>query len=1072
MKVLFFTLLFSVGFYLGQAQVEKNIVVRGVIQDAVTKVSIPDITIRSKLRKSVGKTDQNGRFTLTGLVNNDSLLISGIGYSSMTVSVQYFEGNTVLNMIQSENYLDMVDVNTGYQTLKANEVTGAIDVVSQEMLNQQTGTNIMGRLNNMVPAIRFDNQPIQNPVLQKLNVSIRGLSTINGQLDPLIVLDGFIYEGNISNIDPNAIESVSILKDAAAAAIWGARAGNGVIVLTTKKGSLQDHQRARISFNSTFLFKQKPDLTQIYKLSNKDFIDIEKMLYDKGYYNVYLNSIGYVAMTPVIDILDKRKKALITSLDSSNLTNKLLQQNGLKNYADAFYENPFAQQYSMNISGGGQKHAYGFATGYTTDQSHLDERNRKLNLMFSNSFKPADKLQIDFGVNYTSTNNKNGKPDYTSLTYAGKTVPYLQFLDEVGAELPFEKNYRKLYLDQKYNTGYLDWSYYPLSEYKYSNTVSKLTELFATFGLAYQLKPFLKLSLSGQYQIQSVRQEVLSTLNSYEARSIINKYTQIDANGRVTNPVPQSGILKNSQNDGQSYTVRGQANLDKRFGLHHLVGIAGVEIRENMVKGNSFTAYGYNEIPLAYAAIDYVTLFRTSPDDLNQSIVGVPDFSKTINRYVSTFVNLSNIWKDKYALSASFRQDGANIFGTTTNDKWSPLWSIGTFWDLGKEKFLNSKWIDQLKLRATYGYSGNVDVSKTPEPVANILTDSFTKFKVLNISKLNDPSLRWEKVGTFNVGLDYNLFKGRIMGSIDYYLKKGKDLYGSMEYDYTAWGVNSSIIKNVGAMEGRGVDFSISSKNTLAVVKWDTRLNLSTNSNKTTAYYQPQNQSGAGYVGNGNKITPLVGKPLNAVAAYRWAGLNEQGLAQGYINGEKSTDYSKIRAASIEESTSDGSINFYGSAKPQFFGNLINNFSWRAFSFGFNMSFKGDYYFLKPATSYFTLFQSGNAYPDFESRWQKEGDESNTNTPKMHYPLVSSGDSFYTQSEIHVLKGDHVRLEYINISWQRPLSLKGTSSSIKFYGNLSNLGILWRSNKQKIDPEFAYRLTPPKVISLGVQLNY
>ncbi|MGE8423577.1 MAG: TonB-dependent receptor plug domain-containing protein, partial [Sphingobacterium siyangense] len=514
MRAFWLTLLCSVCFLLGKAQQEQRIVIQGVIIDKETQHTIAGITVRSKMDNSKTKTDREGRFSLPGMNRKDSVIVSGVGYTTVTVSVDYFFQKEPLSIKHSDQYLDVVEVNTGYQTLKPNEVTGAVGMITEDMLKQQTGTNIMQRLNNMVPAVRFDNQPIQNPIIQKLNVSIRGLSTINGQMDPLIVLDGFIYEGNIGNIDPNSVESVSILKDAAAAAIWGARAGNGVIVLTSKKGKLGTNERSKISFNSTFLFNQKSDLTQLYRMSNQDFIGVEKMLFDKGYYNVFLNSVGYAAMTPVIDILDKRKKELISSLDSAKLINNLLLQDGLKNYADAFYERPFTQQYNLNISGGGAKHAYGFATGYTTDRSQLNDRNRKINLLFSNTFKPISKLQIDFGMNYTNALSKSGRPDLTGLTYNGKSVPYLQFVNDKGREIPFERDYRQLYVDQKYSTGFLDWSYYPMSEYKYSNTASKLTELYATFGLAYQVKSFLKLSLSGQYQLQSIKGETNSTLES------------------------------------------------------------------------------------------------------------------------------------------------------------------------------------------------------------------------------------------------------------------------------------------------------------------------------------------------------------------------------------------------------------------------------------------------------------------------------------------------------------------------------------------------------------------------------
>jgi len=1072
MKVGLLTLLCSVSVLLGKAQQVQRMEIKGLVLNSTDRSPVSNANIRLINKQQVTRTDDKGKFVLNGIVDRDSLTVSSVGYHSRTVAGVYFRDNAVILLQREENYLQEVQVNTGYQTLRANEVTGAINVISRKMLDQQVGTNILQRLNNVVPAVRFDNQPIKNGMQQKLNVSVRGLSTINGNLDPLIVLDGFIYEGDITNIDPAMIESATVLKDAAASAIWGARAGNGVIVLTTKKGMIGANTRNKITFGSTMIFKDRPNLSQLYQVPNADFIAIEKMLFDGGHYDVFLQSFPYVAMTPVIDILDRTKNGKISSLDSAEAINNLLAQDGLKNYSDAFYRSPMSMQYNLHIAGGNAKNSYGLGLGYTKTTTELDSRNRKWNLLFSNSYRPIANLQVDLNVNYTDHRDQSGRPDYSSLSYGSKSVPYMQFFDNDGKEISFDGDFRRSYLDQNFGANYLDWSYYPLSEYNYSKTTKNLTELFASAGISYQILPYLKFTASGQYQKQASKSEFLSEIESYSARLLINKFTQVDpVTGKVSYPVPRAGINKIGESEGQSYTVRSQLNLDKRLGAHHLIGIFGAEMRQNTQGGADYTVYGYNSIPLTSQAVDFINLYRTSPDALLQTIGGSPDFTKTVNRFVSTYINFSDIWKEKYAISFSFRQDGANIFGANTNDKWSPLWSVGGFWDLGKEQFMELSWLDNLKLRATFGYSGNVDLTRTPEPIANIETARYTNYPMLNIRNLNDPSLRWEKVGTFNLGLDYALLKNRISGSVDYYVKNGKDLYGTTDYDYTTWGAQATVVKNVGAMRGHGLDLALNSINTINRFKWSTSLVLSLNKNKTTAYYRSVNQGLGNFLGNGNGITPIVGRPLNAIAAYRWAGLNEQGQPQGYLNGEVSTEYLKIRNASLQSASDSESIVFIGSSKPQLFGNFTNTFAWKTFSMSFNMSFKADYYFQKPSTSYYSLFEQGVAYPDFENRWMKPGDEKQTSMPKMEYPINDNLSTFYTQSEIHVLKGDHIRLEYINAAWEHRLPGKN-EMKFRLYGNIANLGVIWRSNSQHIDPEFAYRLTPPKTFSLGIQIDY
>ncbi|MDQ1152367.1 TonB-linked SusC/RagA family outer membrane protein [Sphingobacterium zeae] len=1056
---------------MGIAKPQQKVWVKGTILAKRDKSPIVGATIKEQRRNNQAASSIGGKFSIQVSDDTDSLVFSYVGYKTAIVATKQLLTQQIILLAQQENYLEEATVNTGYQVLKPNEITGAVDVVSNKTLNEQTGTNILQRLRNVVPAFRYDNNPVKNTDLNKLNISIRGLSTINGNLDPLIVLDGFIYEGDMANIDPNSIEQVSILKDAAASAIWGARAGNGVIVITSKKGRI--NESARISFNSTFMLQERSAYTNLYRVDNGTFMDIEKMLYDKGYYNFNINTLKYVAMTPFVDLLDRRAKGLISIADSTKWDNFYRTQNGAQNYMDNFVSDAVTQQYALNISGGGLSNSYNFGLGYTRAGTELAAKTRKLNLQLNNSFRPTEKLQIDLSVLFTDQLLRSGKPAFNSFVNSNKAVPYLSFFGPEGEQIPFEREYRKLYLDNNYSNGFLDWNYYPLSDHTNSQTSNKLRELYSNLALNYKLTSYLSASFSGQYQQQQVLVAGSDNSDSYIARRTVNQYMQVDKNtGAVKYNVPKGGILRTNNGTGSSYTLRGQLNLNKSWPEHRVIGVIGAEMRERLYKENSQTAYGYTEDPLLTVPVDYVNTYPINPTSINMNVVGAPSFLKQVNRFVSQYANLSYIWHDKYGVSGSFRKDGANVFGATTNDKWSPLWSMGLFWELGKEKFLERNFIDHLKLRATYGYSGNVDLRKTKDPVGSVSVDRNSNLPIIMITSLNDPSLRWEKIGTLNIGLDYAFFNRRISGSIDWYNKNGRDLYGLSNYDYTSWGYQSTITKNIAAMNGRGLDLSLNTVNLDGAIQWKSRLTLSFNKNKTTKYYSTTPNTLNTFISNGYGITPMEGFPLNGLSAYKWMGVDGKGQGLGLLDGEPSANYSAIRASIAKNPLHSESMAFIGSSKPQVFGNLANTFAWRSFDLSVNISYAGDYYFRKPVTSYTTLFSTGTAYPDFERRWQKQGDELTTAVPALFYPVISSADSFYASADINVVKADHIRLEYINFSWRNSLKINNRAVQLQIYGNVSNLGILWRANKERIDPEFPYRIAPTRNYALGLKLDY
>lgn len=1029
------------------------------------------VTVYAQRSNTTVTTTSSGDFSI--LLNQfpDTLLLSHVGYKSKRIPVQ--EDQSFLNIYMGKDLteLDEVVVNTGYQKSRPNEVNGSVTVIDNKLLNQQAGTNILKRLENVTNGLAFNPGYGNGHAQNKTNISIRGLSTINAPLDPLIVLDNFIFEGDIANINPNDIESITILKDAAASSIWGARAGNGVIVITTKKGRF--NQKLKVSVSSSYILTQKPDLFTVPEMNVSDYITVEEFLFNKGYFNSTINQ-PYAPLTPAVEILLKRRRGQISAADSALQIDALKNGSSRAQYEKHFYETAATQQYAINLRGGTENLAWLVSGTYDRSIDNLSAKYEKKNFRISNSYKPFKRLRLDLNVYYTSSKSITGKNTYQYVTQIGnRFVSYLQFADQSGAALPVGKQYRTAYTDTAGMGKLLDWRYYPLEDYKHSAGTTKLDEIIASAALSYQVIPSLSLDVQYQNQQQRSNTESLADLQSFDARNTINLFSQLErATGRVTRIVPLGDILRINNSKRQSWNIRGQLNFNKTFGNHRFIAIGGAEAREVSNDGNGSIFYGYQEDPLAYAEMDFINRYPTFVTGSLSSVSGASALTHTINRFVATYANLSYAFKDRYSISGSFRKDGSNIFGVSANDKWNPLWSAGLGWELSKEKFYKLSALPYAKLRITTGYSGNVDLSRTALPVANYSTDGNTNLPAAIINTLNNPDLRWEKVRQTNFGIDFRFVKGIVTGSVDYYIKKGTDLYGATPYDYTTWGNANTIVKNVAAMKGNGVDVALNSINIDRTIKWTTTLLYNYSLSKITAYYERSALNISRFIGgSGRNISPVIGKPLYAIAAYRWGGLDNTGNPQGYLNGQLSTNYAAIIREADTKQLEAGNFVYFGSSLPTSFGSLVNTISWKQLSLSVNISYKLGYYFWKPAISYDGLISGGNGHEEFAHRWQKQGDELHTNIPSFIYPNNFRRDAFYRQSEIHVLKGDHIRLQYVNLSYALTVK-KLPFESIQVYLNASNLGVIWRANNYGIDPDFPSGLPTPKSFAFGLKADF
>lgn len=1070
---IFLLVIFNMTFYFSQAQ----LMLTGRVQaDDKTFLQGATITLLGSGQRT--QTDKQGSFQISSLLAHDTLQISHVGFVTLRQPVSLPIAVPLLLILHpSQRAMQEIVIATGYEYLPRERATGSFTHIDNKTLNLQTGTSILERLNGVADAALFDDTK-QLTTNKKLNFNIRGLSTINGPQDPLIVLDNFPYEGDLSTINPNDIESVTILKDAAATSIWGTRAGNGVIVITTKKGRL--NQSLKIQLTTNTIVTAKPNLFYLPLMDNRDVLKVEEMLFQAGTYDQTLSSPEYTAVTPAIEVLDARRKGSITAADSATAMNALAAIDSRNQYLRYVYRKAVTSQYNLQLSGGSGNIAWILSGSLDRNTGQTSDFWQRTNLRLENTYKPFKDLLLTLGAYYSNTDSRSGKPVYGSVTPAGKTLPYLQLADDNGHPLPVALTHRPGYTDTAGAGLLLDWNYYPLEEYKYNTTRTNLRNLLSRINIRYQLSK--SISLEGIYQLEQQQTDSrnIRDLESYATRSLINQFSQIDWNSRlVTYGVPPGAVAALSAASVISNNGRLQANYQYNGTTHSIAAIAGAEFRQTRFRQNQYVLYGYDDKLLTFTNTNFTDPQPTYITGAQAYIPSGIELQDKMQRFVSYFGNIAYTYRNGYTLSASARKDASNLFGVKSNEKWRPpFWSAGAAWHVSEEKWYRYTTIPYLKLRATYGFSGNVDLSRVATTIMIYQGNNWlSNLNQAMITQFANPELRWEKVGQYNVGVDFSSRSGRISGSVEYYQKRGTDLYGPEMIDYTTGLDRPYVTKNAAAMRGRGIDLNLSTVNFNRSLKWITTGLFNYNRSKTTAYYVAGTSTTAGYYvgsGNGSAIMAIAGKPMYAIVSYKWGGLDASGNPQGFLNGERSTDYSTISRAEAKMGDSSN-IAYIGPATPTYWGSLGNNFNWKGFSLFFNITYKLGYYLLKPSISYESLFSQGNGHADFALRWQKPGDEAHTNVPSMVYPATLDGrDNFYLLSEINTFRADHIRLQFINISyeWQNQMRKKFPLQSAKIFINAANLGILWKANNYGLDPDAPNSIPGPFNITIGFTAGF
>lgn len=1046
---------------------QTNRSVTGTVKDANDGNPIPGVIIKVKNEARATISDEEGRFSLAIEDSYEFLELSYIGYARQQVRIPN-DLSKMLEISLAREDMDLVEVevySTGFQELSKERATGSFVALDRELVNRRVSTGILDRLEDVTSGLIFNRAgSLSDPI------SIRGRSTIFANTRPLIVIDNFPYDGPIENINPNDVESITVLRDAAAASIWGARAGNGVIVITTKSGSKVSGMRASINMNTNII--EVPDLFYRPRMSPSQMIEVEDLLFRRGSFNSAENSPNRTALSYGVEAMIAQRGGRISEEEKNRLLSDFSTHDIRNDLTKYFYRNQVNKQYSFDINGSTDLVNYIFSAGYDHNTEEITGNdNSRLTLNSKNTWTLlSGKMRLSTGMYYSQTVRNVGTELPNVLDYS----IYDRLVSPSGEALPITRTYSTRFLETVENNvpGMLDWRYRPVDEIGMLDHRNGFNDLRLNAGLQYDLTKGLQIEVLHQFWKGNGALENYSPQTSFFTRDLINRFTQMGPGGNLTYPVPVGSILDWGITESQSHNFRSQIRYHKEIKDHELNFLGGFEAKDLKSEGRNSRLYGYRRENGTSQFVDNATLFRTFHNpNMIQRIPPGESISGMVERYISYYANAAYHFRKKYGLTVSARRDASNLFGVNTNQRAVPLWSVGGSWIMSEETFLRASWIDYLKLRTTFGFNGNVDRTLSSFTTATYMAGSINRMTGLPFARITNPpnpNLRWEKIGILNFGLDFSLVRDRFSGSLEFYRKTGEDLIGTVPMPTSTGVVNFR--GNFADTRTMGADLILRTeilRNT--GFGWTSNLLASHVYEKVTGYETQAVPIQVLTFGGGTGLpAPVQGRPLIAIYSYKSAGLDpDTGMPRGYLNGEPSTNY-----PSILGTTRIDDLIYHGPSRPVHFGAWRNDFSYRSFSLSVNISYRLGYYFRRESVNYGELLAGRISHSDYGLRWQNPGDEHSTVIPAFPTVPNLNRDRFFQFSEDLVERGDNIRLQDIRLGYR--LNPKKQSSKlpsgIEVYSYFNNIALLWKATDQPVDPDFPL-MRPQRSIAFGLRID-
>lgn len=1023
-------------------------------------------------------TNENGEFELKEIDDNAVLIISGVNIETFEVKVN---GRSVLLLNAKLKFFigEEVIINTGYQRISKTSLTGSVVTVNSKELEKRNATNILQNLEGTVPGL-----------LQYRGVAtIRGVSTLQANTNILVVVDGLPIEGSVADINPYDVESISVLKDAAAAAIYGARASNGVIVIVTKKA--KEKGKTTIELSSNLTFTNKPDYSYQNYMTPSQQVD-----WESGYYDWWFSGGGGTVANPITDFENsialgnpispvqyayyQLKKSQISQPQLQTILGEYKKNDFAKQYHQHALVNQAIQQYNLALRTNNGKAQNSLVVNYTTDNAGIiNAFNKKLNLFYKGAYNVSKWLDIDYGVN--SVIGKMRSHNNSFATNPFNVPSYYSLFNPDGS-----RAYYNTSQFNKYNTVTETTATLFSSKFNHLDELErdfiKTTSLNTRYFMNLNLNLLKGLTINPMFQYEDNRTDVegYSESDSYTMRWLNDVYTTrsgIAPNYTYTKLLPVGGKLATSQLRSPNYTARAQVNYDREFNKHRFVSIVGTEFRQTRISGRRGILLGYDDQLQTQATnnVNFGNLFNINTGTFwNPSyptrqfhfgqVSDIALVRDEMHRYASGYANLTYTYNRKFNIFGSARKDYADLFGGDEKYRGRPLWSVGTSWIISNEDFLSAiKVVDYLKVRASYGHTGNIR-NVTALLAASTGINATTQLPNASVSNPPNPQLRWEKTATTNLGLDFGLINNRLQGSIDFYIKKGTDLFAQKRLD-PSQGFTSLVINNA-SMINKGIEFNLSYEWIRPVkpggFRWNSNLLGAWNRNKITDVDELTRNPLTLAAGGSYK----VGYPVRSVFSFQFAGLNTLGVPQWYDSKGTPT------TASLGPTEADAIV-FSGDSDPRGSLSFNNDFYFNGFSLSIFAVYYGGHYFRARQVP---VPWNTPTYSSMPSYYLDSWTPTNTDTdiPGMNqYYRVPINNQYYYSDNL-VRHADFLKIRNVVLGYDLPsaIAAKLKATNLRVRVQLNNPKSIWiRQKDVHVDPETGAAPIPTSFV-FGINANF
>ena len=1019
-------------------------VVSGQVMDEIGQ-PLPGVTIRIDGTNGGVTSDYEGRFSIK-VPKGKSIHVtcSYIGCKTQKLTLKSGEKDVVILMLDDKATLEEVVI-TGYQQIDRRNLTSSVTSVKMDDIARAGVSSVDKMLQGRIPDLVLSNN--SGEINSTPKIRIRGTSTLIGNREPLWVVDGIIINdpvnlksdvindpdyinriGNaISGINPQDIERIDVLKDAAATALYGTRAANGVIVVTTKKGRAG---KPVISYSFTGTMRQRPRYTdsKIDLMNSLERTQVSRELANMHY--SFPSDMSYVGYE---DALQKYYSGVYSRAEFEQAVAAAETQN--TDWFKLLTHDSFSQDHNVNISGGADKFRYYASLGYTDDDDVINNNTGKRYTAATNlDFTLNDKFQASLNLSMYTNKKRYNQTELSPIDYAYNTSRTIPAYDSDGNYYTYKKN--------TLSSGAYDYSF--LNELDNSYVSQRTNGFKATMNLRYAPKEWLNFNAILAYSGTNTNIEGWYGERTFHAAAL--RMSQYGVPAPANSEMPFGGELSEDNTELHDWTARLQANINKDFGANkeHNINIAvGMEASSSRYKGNQFTQRGYyadrgrkftTSIPKKYASY------------LNWLATNMPTITDNLTNLASVYGTASYSYKQYFTVNANTRYDGSNRFGDRSNEKILPVWSVSRNANIKEIANINAKWLEALTYKVSYGGQGNMLEGQTPKlTITKGAYDTHYGEMSSTVDKFANPDLKWEKTQSFSTGIEASLFKGRLLFTTEYYYKKTNDAFMNKTISdvngYTSYIVNSGQIIN------KGYNFAITAT---PIQNDDWNWMLSATMAKVMNKMNTAPGEDAYDINDYLDGTAIVnGEPIGSFYSYRFIGLNHEDGAPLFDDWKDRQD--ELVGLSKYE-TAMRVLELSGKRDPDITGSLSSTLTYKNWRLGIFMD-----YSLGNKIRLFHLFNQGIGtnlgpgyiYPENNlnrallNRWMKPGDEQFTNIPsimskdqygfynytshwseKSSYQGVTFGRdawTMYDYSNARVVSADYLRLTSISLTYEVPV---------------------------------------------------